>query len=120
MHQLTVLITNLLSFGLGFMIASRFLYGNAVKQVSKDKQRQMFPVCIAEYMEGNYYLYTEKPQTFLCQAPTIEELAKTLKNNKHISLAFVVSKDVKTEMFWFADGEATPTSPNSMLPKINN
>lgn len=54
-----------------------------------------------EQINDILYLYDRSNDTFVCQANTLEELAKLCKNYKNISIATVIHQD---KVFIFQDG----------------
>ena len=108
MQIIASFITNLILFIAGMIIGARIVMKAVNQRPKKNDRSDVLPVCFAEYLEGSYYLYAENSNKFLCQSPTIEGLAKNLRENKKIDIAFVIAKGGDHEMFWFAGGEARP------------
>jgi len=107
MHTIATLISDLGFLFLGFVLGANLTLKAVNRTRKKIAYNNFLPLCFAEYLEGNYYLYSEKSK-FLCQSPTIDGLAKALSEIKKINIAFVVTNDGDHEMFWFAGGKARP------------
>lgn len=64
------------------------------------------PTCVIEEDSDQYYLYDQKTNLFLCQASSLEGLAKELNSTRKINLAIVVRKTGESfEGFLFKDGK---------------
>jgi len=115
MNIIASFISDLGFFVIGFIIGTNIVFKAVNKLQQKNARNDVLPLCVVEYMEGNYYLYSEKSHKFLCQSPTIEGLAKNLRDYKNINLAFVIGPDDgEHKMFWFAGGEARPADLNGI------
>ncbi len=64
-----------------------------------------FPACVAEKIDGQYYLYEKDTTNFLCQAASLEELPTRLFENKRISLAVMMCPEESTQVFWCVNGK---------------
>lgn len=83
-----------ISYKLG-MISQRKIYGDIA--FSDALNRAKFPACVAEEIQGQYYLYEKDTNNFLCQAETLHDLPKKLFENKKISLAIILCPQVSRE-----------------------
>lgn len=106
MDMLTGLLVGLgvyCSFKLGQASQKRLMADHAIHAMLA---KTRFPVGVAEKIEGHYYLYEKDSTNFLCQAPTLEELAKNLLDNKKISIAALMCpEDAGAEVFWCVNGK---------------
>jgi hypothetical protein len=67
------------------------------------------PVYTAEEHNGVMYLYDITTKAFVCQAPTLAELATHLYKHENISLALVVHGD---STMWFVEGQVSDKAIN--------
>jgi hypothetical protein len=67
------------------------------------------PVYTAEEHNGVMYLYDITTKAFVCQAPTLADLAIHLYKHENISLALVVHGD---STMWFVEGRVSDKAIN--------
>lgn len=106
-----LLLGVLFGMAAGFYLGVRATLAEEVtKQVKQLVSRKVtYPFCIAEYEDGNYYLYDKESQAFLCQSITMAGLAEELSNNRKINIAFVLyPTGISNLMFWFIRGKVKP------------
>ena len=106
MDMITALLVALgvyCSFKLGQLSQKRLMADGAINaMLAKTK----FPIGVAEKIEGQYYLYEKDTTNFLCQASSLDELAKNLLDNRNISLAALLCpEDTGAEVFWCVNGK---------------
>lgn len=113
----TFTITSLLfiSFVIGYFIGVRNatkVIANLIKNGMMDKD--LVPFCVAEYEQGNFYLYEKDTNCFLCQGKTLDDVAfKLSTSKKKITLAFVfLNMNGKNESFWIINGKINPVNTN--------
>jgi len=106
-----LLLLALVCLGAGYYLGIRSaLTAELTKNLDQFiKRKSSFPFCIAEYEDGNYYLYDKESQAFLCQSSTMAGLAEELSNNRKINIAFVLyPTGISNLMFWFIRGKVKP------------
>lgn len=87
-----------------------YLYGlnklaNAVVNVAKNNMLgKIIPMYIAEYEEGNYYLYDKDTSLFVCQGKTLADLATALNNAKKFFAVVALPRGDSFELQWFVKG----------------
>jgi hypothetical protein len=62
------------------------------------------PVYTAEEHNGVMYLYDITTKAFVCQAPTLADLATYMYKHEHIALALVVFGEIT---MWFVEGRVS-------------
>jgi len=67
------------------------------------------PVYTAEEHNGVMYLYDITTKAFVCQAPTLADLATHLYKHENISLALVVFGEIT---MWFVEGQVSDKAIN--------
>jgi len=67
------------------------------------------PVYTAEEHNGVMYLYDITTKAFVCQAPTLADLATHLYKHENISLALVVYGEIT---MWFVEGQVSDKAIN--------
>jgi hypothetical protein len=67
------------------------------------------PVYTAEEHNGVMYLYDITTKAFVCQAPTLADLAIYMYKHEHISLALVVYGEIT---MWFVEGQVSDKAIN--------
>lgn len=77
----------------------------ADETINSALSRIQFPACVAEKIDGYYYLYEKDTTNFLCQAASFEELPAKLLENKRISLAVMMCPEESTHVFWCVNGK---------------
>jgi hypothetical protein len=94
-------------FAFGYYAGEAKYKALVVDNAFKDLQaKAAIPVCIAECVENNYYLYEKDTDRFLCQAPSLAELPKSLFENKKINLALVMfPTETDADNFWIINGK---------------
>lgn len=90
------------SFKLGQLSQRRLMADNAINSVLNQIK---FPACVAEKIDGHYYLYEKDTTNFLCQAPTLAEIPAKLLENKSISLAAIMCPEESTQIYWCVNGK---------------
>jgi hypothetical protein len=111
-------ITTLVTFALGWFIGQYILLYRMRGELKKiatnlnidlETGKPKIPTCVIEEDANQYYLYDHATQAFLCQAPSLEGLAKELNSTKKISMAIAVRMRGETaEGFLFKDGKIEP------------
>lgn len=96
------------SFKLGQMSQRRMLADNTINAVLN---KIKFPACVAEKIDGHYYLYEKDTTNFLCQASSLEEIPARLMENKKISLAVLMCPEESTQVFWCVNGKLKTGNP---------
>lgn len=104
---LTLVLVSALSFFFGYYLGiakiKAILASRAFQEI---RAKAMIPVCVAEYVEHTYYLYEKDTDKFMCQAPSFEELPKSLFDNKKINLALVLFPTAtNNENYWIINGK---------------
>lgn len=94
------------AFKMGQMSQKNLMVSDTVKSAISKIQ---FPACVAEKIEGQYYLYEKDTDNFLCQAESLEELPARLFENKSISLAIMMCPEESTQVFWCVNGKLLKT-----------
>lgn len=103
---------------LGFRLGSAFALFKLKDLILREAARQGLDVdvlekniiekqhnkLVIEYNDNMLYLYENDTNTFICQAKTVEELAKLAKEYKNISNAEVFDKRTSNIMV-FSDGK---------------
>jgi hypothetical protein len=90
-------------YSMGRASIKRIIASKAFEEI---QTRAMIPVCVAECVEKNYYLYEKDTDKFMCQAPSLEELPKSLFDTKKINLALVLfPSEANNEHFWIINGK---------------
>lgn len=105
--MLTVVIVSALSFFFGYQLGiSKIKVMIADKVFEEIRAKAIIPVCVAECVEQNYYLYEKDTDKFMCQASSLEELPKSLFDTKKINLALVMfPTETNNESFWIINGK---------------
>lgn len=86
-----------------------YLYGlnrlaNAVVSVAKTNMGKIIPIYVAEYEQGNYYLYDKDTSVFICQGKTLDDVATALNNAKKFFAVVALPKGNTFELQWFVKG----------------
>lgn len=90
------------SFKMGQLSQRRLMADTAINSVIN---KIKFPACVAEKIEGHYYLYEKDTTNFLCQAERFEDIPIRLWENKQISLAAIMCPEESTQVFWCINGK---------------
>jgi len=72
------------------------------KEVFDDRKVIRVPYLFTEAVDNSIMLYNKETKQFVCQANSMEELAKNLFAHNKIKFAVV---DHNKELIWFVDGE---------------
>ena len=100
-------------FAVGYYTGMRHaakVIGKMLQNGMKDKT--LIPICVAEYQQGNFYLYDKETNKFMCQGKTLDDVARELSIYKKITLAFVfLCEDGKDQSFWIINGKINAVRP---------
>jgi len=72
------------------------------EEVFKEQKLIRVPFLFTEAVDNSIMLYNKETKQFVCQAPTVEELAKKLFEYQKIKYAVV---DHDKQRLWFVDGQ---------------
>jgi hypothetical protein len=97
----------LVIFNLGYFFGRQSVKYMLVDRVFREiQEKAAIPVCVAECVEKNYYLFEKDTDKFLCQAPSLDELPQSLFESKKIKLALVLfPTETHNENFWIINGK---------------
>jgi len=121
MTPLEYIISVVLAFALGWFLGRLFLMIRVStnindmlnsKQITFHKPQPKIksaPVYTAEEHDGVMYLYDITTKAFVCQAPTLAELATHLYKHENIALALVVFGEIT---MWFVEGRVSDKAIN--------
>jgi hypothetical protein len=105
--MLTLILVSAVCFFFGYQLGvakiKLILADKAFKEI---QDKSMIPVCVVDCVEQTYYLYEKDTDKFMCQAPSLEELPKSLFDNKKINLALMMfPTETNNESYWIINGK---------------
>ena len=105
--MLTLVLVSAVCFFFGYQLGiAKIKLMLADKVFEEIRAKAMIPICVAECVGQNYYLYEKDTDKFMCQSASLEELPKNLFDNKKINLALVMfPKGTNSENYWIINGK---------------